>query len=361
MMVLIDVIVVIAVLIGAFALYLLVVAWIPGWTAPEQILKPVHLRTAVDRPDHAQPRQDVSFTVRGISVRAWLYLPRQRSGSVPCVVMAHGLGATKEAGLESYAVRFQEARLAVLVFDYRHLGDSGGEPRQLVWIPYQLEDTRAAVAYARGLEEVDSTRVALWGTSLSAGHAIVAAARDMDIACVVAQCPLLNGGEAGLELLKREGLKTLRRMFRLLPHGQRDLVRSWFRLSPHRIPLVGRQNSVAVLADDRAWTALEQLAPDGFINQVCARIVIRLDKYRPVRHVSKVRCPVLLQISNDEVAYQAKAVKRVRKRLKESAEVVHYPVGHFDMYLGQAFEISVRDQVAFLKRHLLKDSSHHDL
>jgi len=360
MVLLLYVAIVLAAVVCLFVLYLLVVAWIPGFKVPEQRLKQLQPRTDARRSSRPELRQNVSFSVGGIPVRAWLYLPRSGSGPVPCVVMAHGLGATKEAGLESYAIRFQEAGLAVLVFDYRHLGDSGGEPRQLVWIPYQLEDTRAAVAYARGLEEIDSTRVALWGTSLSAGHAIVAAARDMDIACVVAQCPLLDGGEAGLKLLKREGLKVLRRMFRLLPHGQRDLVRSWFRLSPHRIPLVGRQNSVAVLADDRAWTALEQLAPDGFINQVCARIVIRLDKYRPARHVSKVRCPVLLQISNDEVAFQAKAVQRVRKHLKESAEVVHYPVEHFDMYLGQSFEMSVRDQVVFLKRHLLEDPSRPD-
>jgi hypothetical protein len=35
------------------------------------------------------------------------------------------------------------------------------------------------------------------------------------------------------------------------------------------------------------------------------------------------------------------------------AEVVRYPLGHFDVYFDDAFERSVADQEAFLRRHLL--------
>ena len=48
------------------------------------------------------------------------------------------------------------AGYAALVFDYRHLGDSGGEPRQLIDIGRQHDDWRAAIAYARGLDGVDA-------------------------------------------------------------------------------------------------------------------------------------------------------------------------------------------------------------
>lgn len=122
----------------------------------------------------------------------WLYLPPRAEGAPPCVVMAHGTTGTRDFGLPSYAARFAAAGLAVLTFDYRHFGASEGEPRQLVHIDRQLEDLRSAVGYARALREVDAARVALWGTSLGAGHVLSAAAADAAITAAVAQLPFLG-------------------------------------------------------------------------------------------------------------------------------------------------------------------------
>ena len=78
-------------------------------------------------------------------------------------------------------------------------------------------------------------------------------------------------------------------------HAQRDLVRSWLGLSPHKIPLVGKPGTVAVLPDAEAWDCFVEMAPEGFVNEACARIVVRVDKYRPIEQAARVRCPVLLQ------------------------------------------------------------------
>ncbi|MEW6745322.1 MAG: alpha/beta fold hydrolase [Planctomycetota bacterium] len=341
--------IVIGAIVGGFGIYLLIVALVPGFSVPQRRLERAGHANRASRPALSGPRHDVSFEVKGTPLSAWLYLPEAQVRPFPCVVMAHGLGGTKDAGLEAYAARFQAAGFAVLAFDYRNLGKSGGEPRQLVWIPSQLEDTSAAVEYARSLREVDPERIALWGTSLSAGHAIVTASGDHRIACVCAQCPLLHGGEAGLKLLKREGIAPL---FRMIPHGQRDLVRSWFGLEPHRIPLFGRQGSTALMADEDAWNTFGELVPDGFVNEVCARIIIRVDKYWPVRHAAKVRCPVLLQVTEDEASFQRKALEKTKERLGPLAEVIRYPIGHFDIYLGESFERSVSDELRFLRTHL---------
>ena len=92
------------------------------------------------------------------------------------MVLAHGFGGVKEARLDAYAERFAAAGYAALVFDYRHFGDSGGEPRLLIDIGRQQADWRAAIAFARALEGVDGERIALWGTSFSGGHVIELAA-----------------------------------------------------------------------------------------------------------------------------------------------------------------------------------------
>jgi fermentation-respiration switch protein FrsA (DUF1100 family) len=76
--------------------------------------------------------------------------------------MAHGFSAVRDQRLDAYAERFADAGLACVVFDYRHFGASEGEPRQLLDISRQLEDWRAAVAFARGLDGIDPERIGLY-------------------------------------------------------------------------------------------------------------------------------------------------------------------------------------------------------
>jgi len=342
--------VIIGTLIGLFILELAIVAFVLRFSVPKQPLERARQRPKEVDTKPSGSRKDVSFKVKGTSLSAWLYLPENLSAPVPCIIMGHGLGGTKDMGLEQYAVRYQKAGLAVLAFDYRHLGESEGEPRQLIWIPYQQQDYLAAIEYARGLEEIDPTRIALWGTSLSGGHVIVVAAKDNKIACVCSQVPWLDSHEAGREALKRV---SIRHVFRMVPHGQRDLVRSWFGLSPHKIPIAGKPRSIAVLADSEAWEGFGELAPDDFINEACARIVIRIDKYRPIKHIAKVRCPVLLQITDKDISHPLSSMQKIEKRLGKLAEIIHYPIGHFDIYIGSDFEKAVSDQIDFFKKHLL--------
>lgn len=342
----------IGIIIGLFVIELAIVAFIPGFLVLKQPLEKTKqpTREAIAKPSWS--RKDVSFKVKGTSLSAWLYLPGNLSAPVPGIIMGHGLGGTKDAGLESYAIRFQEAGFAVLAFDYRHLGESEGEPRQLVWIPYQLEDYTAAISYARSLNEIDPERIALWGTSLSGGHVIVTAARDNRIACVTAQVPLLDGRVSALMAYKQKKV-SIRYSLRMIMHGQRDLVRSWFGLSPHKIPVAGKPGSIAVLAFSEAYETLGKLASENFINEACARICIRIDKYRPIKHSDKVRCPVLLQICDKDIGTPMSIVKEIEKRLGKLAEVIHYPIDHFDIYIGDNFEKSVSDQLDFFKKHLI--------
>jgi len=196
-MILLPVAKTVAIIVGAFFVYLLFVALAPGMSVPEQPLENTNQATQEWDTQRAGLRKDVNFEVKGTSLSAWLYLPENLPAPVPCIIMASGAGGTKDAGMEPYAYRFQEAGFAVLLFDYRFFGESGGEPRQLLSVPYQLEDYAGAIQYARGLKEIDPTKVALWGASLSGGHVIVLAAEDPSIACVVAQCPELDVRASG--------------------------------------------------------------------------------------------------------------------------------------------------------------------
>lgn len=121
-------------------------------------------------------RHDVTFESDGDSCAAWLFLP-DGVERPPVAILGHGLGATREMGLAAFAERFAQAGIAALAFTYRHFGDSGGQPRQLLSIPRQLADWDAAIAHVKNRPDVDGTRIAVWGSSFGGGHAIIVASR----------------------------------------------------------------------------------------------------------------------------------------------------------------------------------------
>ena len=337
-------------LAGLFAIYLFVLAIVPGIMVPAQTVIPKSPFNEKDLAREKKIRQNVSFRIGGTALKAWLYLPQRTTAPPPCIIMGHGFGGIKDMGLALYAERYQDAGLAVLVFDYRHFGESEGEPRQLLWIPHQLEDWAAAIQYARSRNDINPEKIALWGTSMSGGHVIVTAAKDPEIACVSAQCPGLDGRKGAQIAFTRHGIGH---GLIMLVHGQRDIARSWLKLTPHKIPIFGEPGTIACLTTPDAYPAAERLAVAGFNNEVCARINIRGDKYRPVKHAKDVKCPVLIQVCEKDSLVPPSTLEESIKVLGNHAEVIRYPIGHFDIYFGENLEKALADQLAFFKKHLL--------
>ena len=125
----------------------------------------------------------------GTRLRGDLYLPATGPGPYPGLVMAHGFSATRRMGLAGFARCFAAAGLAVLVYDHRNLGDSEGEPRQLINPWAQARDYRYAVTCLAGRTEVDANRLGLWGSSYSGGQVLVVGAIDDRVKVVVANVP----------------------------------------------------------------------------------------------------------------------------------------------------------------------------
>ena len=74
------------------------------------------------------------------------------------MLLIHGGGATHAMMLDQYERWFSAAGFAVLAFDFRHLGKSDGEPRQLMSLGRYFEDIDAALAFIRTRPELDAAR-----------------------------------------------------------------------------------------------------------------------------------------------------------------------------------------------------------
>ena len=132
----------------------------------------------------------VEFPSEGATLRGRLYLPTRTTRPIPIVIMAHGFSATINGMVaDQYAEAFVEAGFAVLLYDHRNFGISDGEPRQQInkWI--QGRGYRDAISFALGRPEIDSSRIAIWGDSMSGAVAIAVGALDQRVKAVVAQVP----------------------------------------------------------------------------------------------------------------------------------------------------------------------------
>jgi cephalosporin-C deacetylase-like acetyl esterase len=284
-------------------------------------------------------RQDVWFGAPGERCAAWLYLPESPSPA-PCVVLAHGFGATRDAGLAEYARRFAAAGWAALVFDYRGFGASEGTPRQVLDIGAQLRDWAAAIAYVRGHRAIDGRTVVLWGTSFSGGHVLTTAARDHRIAGVIAQVPYLG-------LVRRRRLPQPR-VLTLAAKGVLDRIR---RSRPLTVPLLGEPGSAALLQAPGALARFESLLPENSLwrNAVAARIVLGLPRYRPGTVAAHVRCPVLFCACLRDTVTPPDLIAAAATAAPQG-ELVEYDAEHFVVYDSPLLDRSVADQLAFLSR-----------
>jgi uncharacterized protein len=296
---------------------------------------------------------DVSFPSHGETLAGW-HLTGEGdafagSNKRPCVVMAHGVGGTRDSALLPFAEDFAEAGLDVLLFDYRGFGDSSGEPRQLAYPRRHREDYRAAVDCARGLDGVDPERIILWGTSWSGGHVVYVAADDPRIAAIICQTPDLNGPRTLLEISHYASLSHLARV---TWEGVKDILGAVRGRPPHNIPIVAPPGQIAAMASADAERGYDSIAGPTWRNEISARAVLAENTNRADRRIEQVRCPILVQIADRDSVAPPPGSRAAAWRAKGRVQVHEYPCEHFDIYLGEWRERAVADQLHFLRRHL---------
>jgi uncharacterized protein len=297
-------------------------------------------------------REEVFFDSDGVPCAADLYLPATGVRPLACVVMGHGGSATKRLGLPRYAEKFVASGLAVLAFDYRHFGRSGGEPRQVLDVSGQLDDFRAAVRYARSRDDIDPTRVALWGTSLSGGHVLAVAADDPGIAAVVSQVPMIDGRHRGRTLRQRLNWEVTSRTLQFAAAAVRDRLGATLGRDPYLVPVVAEPGRVAVFTEPEAKVAFGALGGEsvGWRNALAPRMLFALPRYRPGT-AERLHMPVLMCLGDNDLQASPRFAAHIAS-LMPNVEIHRYPVGHFDVYMGQLFEEISSAEAEFLSRHL---------
>lgn len=277
-------------------------------------------------------REDVEFDADGVTLRGWLFTPKDRAVPFPAVIMAHGFSAVKEMGLADYAEVFASAGLAVLVYDHRNLGASDGSPRFEIDPVAQLRDYRHAITYLERRPEIDAVRIGLWGTSYSGGLVLMAAAQDRRVKCVVAQVPFISG----YDTLMKGAAPELRALFHETQVTERRSLAAGN--PPRLVPVCSREPGEP--PQPPGYSTYDYF--HGFGDDVTARwgnrITVRSQglrqEYEAMPWLERIApTPLLMIIADDDGITPTEICHAAYDRALEPKQLVMISGGHYAPYL----------------------------
>jgi uncharacterized protein len=155
--------------------------------------------------DYENEQTRVEFPSCGVVLRGVLLKPKGETAPLSAIVMAPGMSGVKEGSIMKYAEYFARGGFAVLAYDNINFGESDGEPRQEVDPLLQRRGYRDAITWASLRPDIDKTRIGIFGTSYSGGHALEVAAHDRRVKCVVSQIPAISGFKAFQRGVRADG------------------------------------------------------------------------------------------------------------------------------------------------------------
>jgi uncharacterized protein len=265
-------------------------------------------------------------TEDGTILRAYLHSPGP--GAHAGIVMCPGFGGVKPL-IDPYAVLFAEAGFAVLNFDNRGWGTSEGEPRQELNVFKQLTDLRDAITFAESQPEFDTSQgFGVWGSSFSGGLAIVTAANDSRVRCVVAQIPNVSGHRNAVKLFTTEELHEIRRRAaadrRARLAGEPPMMVPMFSEDPDELCAFPRQfpEEYREAIESGIWN-----------NATTLRSLENFTEFEPAGWLPYVTPkPLLMIIAEHDVCTFTEVQMQVYRTAPGPKKLITYDGGHFDAY-----------------------------
>ena len=166
-------------IILALALIIVILPFILVYANTHPPRYPLHIPPSTYRADY----ETVSFPSEdGITLKGWFVKPAHPASKTPVIIICHGVGANKSDFTE-LAAALSRRGYFVLLFDFRAHGESSGSRSSLGY--HEQKDIAAALGFLRSRPEVDPKRVGIYGFSMGASTAILAAARTHAFSAIV--------------------------------------------------------------------------------------------------------------------------------------------------------------------------------
>lgn len=276
----------------------------------------------------------VTFKTTDGTTLSALFYAAAADAPAPGIVMMNGFSGVKES-LSGFAGLFHAAGFNVLLYDSRNFGQSGGATRLHVDPHVQVSDLKDAISALERMDGVDEKRIGMFGTSLSGGHAIVAAATDPRIKCVVAQSPFISGRQTRLRYFRSD---ELRRLDKLFAEERRRLCEGG---EPSFLPVMSDKDELMCLPPKVSTRFMERSFADapGWKNEVTVQSLENFLNYEPgayLPHVSPT--PLLVVVGTQDVICYADLALEAYETAREPKKLVTVSSGHWGVYYPPVFD-----------------------
>lgn len=136
----------------------------------------------------------VTFNSEGLTLKGNLYLPKgfDEKRRYKALVVTGSWTTVKEQMPALYAQQMADNGYVALTFDFRHFGESEGQPREYENPAEKIKDIQNAVTYLTSLSFVDKEGIGGLGVCASTGYMSYAAAADGRLKTIVLVAPWLH-------------------------------------------------------------------------------------------------------------------------------------------------------------------------
>lgn len=289
----------------------------------------------------------IRFYSEAVPMAGVLFLPAQlrkdekRAG----IVLCHGFTAVKEVLLPEVARRLAGLGYVALTFDYRFLGESGGEPRRQIMPLLQIEDIRNAVTFLQHQSEVDSERVGLLGVSLGGANVSYAAGVEERVKATVSVCGI---GDCGRWIRDACHFWEWKALLQRLAEDRRERV------------LTGRLQYVQakdIVPEPQSTTKLfDQILHQypQWSREITLASGEALIAYRPESVVSQISPRPILWLHGDadERVSMEESLSMYKKAGEPKKLVILPGLGHSDIIAGPGLEQSLPHIKEWFAEHL---------
>ncbi len=299
--------------------------------------------------------RNIEFESQRATLRGRLYLPDNKSGKSPVIIMAHGFTTTINGmTADKYAERFRESGFAVALYDHRNLGISDGEPRQEINFWIQSRGYIDAIDFVSSQPEIDAAKIAVWGASLSSREAFLAGTTDDRVKAVIAMIPAF-----GEEIPKEDKDGSL------YAFAKETLLSDDIMSLPHtttkQMPIVStdQKGTPSALTNLTAYNWFIEYGGrfgTNWKNVVSFSRIEVPDDFNLGQFAVHLKAPILMVVAtNDEMnGANPKVTQYVFNTITQPKEWVDIDGGHFGLlyYPSSLFDKSSNAQVDFLMKHL---------
>lgn len=245
---------------------------------------------------------------------------------------------------------FQGAGFHALLYDPRGFGESSG--RRFDSDPVKAQDDYLdAFNYAASLPEVDSERIAYWGSSYSGGVAVTAAAIDHRIKAIVIQAPFVSG-----ELQFEKHMDFLPQVLQdraCICAGEEWPLTRLVSSTPQEAEA---GTAKVLLSDAVAYHYFQDSQAQGgnWENKITTMTLLRMLRFEPIQYIHRIApTPFLMVLGDNDTSVLTSHQLHTYGKAREPKQLhILKNCGHFGPYRFDIFEENIAIQIDFLRKHL---------